>query len=151
MRGWPMLLANRVGFRWPTVEASRADRDAVMWRAERADIKQGGTDRRQLRYCVCQRIERWSAEFVVGLAVPPYGLPPTDPTPSGFARCSGQRRERGGHVPLARNALANRPGSAHADDEHALREFPLDPLPLRDATDRRPSRQRWTRFTPEAT
>ena len=87
-----MLRAKAVGLRRPTVDASRKRRDAMMPRERPLVIKQGGTDRRQDQYGLAAISNRASAEFVVGLAGPPYGLPPTDPTPDGFARlrCRGQ-------------------------------------------------------------
>ena len=83
----PMLLARAVGLRRPTVDASQTARDAVMSGGPSPTIKQGGMDRRRIRLGLSASGWAEAAEFVVGLAVPPYGLPPADPTPGGFARC----------------------------------------------------------------
>jgi hypothetical protein len=87
-----LLLARAVGLRRPTVDASRIERDAVMPRALTRVIKQGGRDCRPIQKHLSALVMVEAAGFVVGLAGPPYGLPPTDPTPDGFARhrCRGQ-------------------------------------------------------------
>lgn len=87
-----LLLARAVGLPRPTVDASRNERDAVMPRGRPLVIKQGGRDCRPIQRRLWALATAEAAGFVVGLAGPPYGLPPTDPTPDGFARhrCRGQ-------------------------------------------------------------
>lgn len=74
---------------------------------------------------------------VVGLVVPPYGLPSTDPTTPATAvqlRCTP--------VPSSRCSSGSRWWSAHADNSRRS-EFPLDPLlSRRDRPLRRPSCRR---------
>ncbi len=81
---------------------------------------------------------------VVGLAVPPYGLPSTDPTtrpsaavtrcvtPVPSAACAASAAAAVSTVPLAPSPhLAKHGWSAHADNSARFGNSPLNPLPLR--------------------
>ena len=123
MKPWLMPLAHGVGVRKPTpgaageMDATRIEQPRPLMSPEspaRIDCK-GGVG--------------WPVMCAVGFVVPPYGLPPTDPTPSGFrpivAVGNSGPTATGSFASSRRAALANRPGSAHTDRARALRHSPL--------------------------
>jgi hypothetical protein len=120
MSRWLAALPSNLGFHKPEVKPLYESDPCV-------SLGQGGTLVSSLRESV------WASKHsppsripaAVGLAVPPYGLPSTDPTTPATAvqlRCSA--------VPSSRCASGSRWWSAHADSSWRS-EFPLDPLPSR--------------------
>ena len=137
MNAWPMPQANGVGHQWPTVRASRDKRTLSTLRASSPRIEQGGRDGRRLQKCVFGADRGLSAGCVAGLVVPPYGLPSTDPAQPGSACHRCLRQLDGG--PRGLTPLLTGLGRLTPATNTALREFPLDPLPLRGAPDSRRS------------
>lgn len=144
MTCWPIMLADGAGHQWPTPRASRASVNPSTIRASSPRVEQGGSGDRQLQNGLCRSSGMLSVGCVAGLAVPPYGLPSTDPAPLGFPglRCLRQLDgDRSGRLRLWRASppLLTDRGRLAPATHPARREFPLDPLPSRGTADRRRS------------
>ncbi len=134
----PLLLAQGVGFREPTVGTHSTVPRTSIHRAASPRIEQGGmTDRgswNASRRCWRKR----AVGFVVGLVVPPYGLPSTDPTPPGFVAWFGCRWQPGDERRGLKPLLTGR-GRLAPTTNSALGNSPLTPFPSRVAADSRGS------------
>lgn len=139
MTGWPKVLAKEVGLRKPTVDASRELHDAVMPSAGRRHQARGNGPPTE----PTARLARKTGK-VGGVRCRARGsslrATPRGPDPGRLRGVAvGNRAHTAGRDVSGETATRRRPGSGHADNEPALREFPLDPLPLRGAADSRHS------------
>lgn len=131
----PLPLPNTVVHRWPTFRDDRSEEQPSTLRASSPRIEQGGSGDRRIWLSLRLSMFWSSVGFVVGLAGPPYGLPPTDPTPLGLSifRCRGQLSgHRGGRLRLLRDCvpLLTDRGRLTPTTNPALGNSPFNPLPF---------------------
>lgn len=139
MRHWLVALATWTGFHKPRVAHPGQRNRTSRLRAPSPRPEQGGSLPSSMRVDPPTKLAPSETEStpnrrtaVVGLAVPPYGLPPTDPTtPAPTARL---RRTVG---PSSLHSSGTRWWSAHADN-WTRSAFPLDLLPSRVGPRSRP-------------
>ena len=149
MNCWRMVLADGAGLRKPTLSRHTTRTNSSTARARSPLVEQGGNGPRQLQNGVRHSNGMLSVGLVVGLAVPPYGLPSADPTQPRSVASFGCRGQPGGGPGRRRSLLRGLPPSltglgrlTPTTNPRALREFPLDPLPSRATADSRRSRDR---------
>jgi hypothetical protein len=132
MNCWPSVLDSAVGLQWPTPLADAAAPRTWTTPASSSRVQQGGTGDGRIGVERVLDADDTAVGLAVGLVVPPYGLPSTNPTPPGSAgrRCLWQRagdrggRRRGfGHSP----ALLTGRGRLTPDRKPRRSEFPLGP------------------------
>ena len=129
MNSWPIGLANGVGVQKPTPGAA-GEMDATSIEQPRPLRSPESPARID-----CKGGVGWPVMCAVGFVVPPYGLPPTDPTPSGFrpvvAISNLGPTATGSFASSRRAALAKPAGVGSHRPRTRATAFPLRPPALR--------------------